>query len=396
MLVEEGKNHNGNCMALRDAQQIFEAIKRSQRPLVCVAKGSGTDGHASALGLARVMERLDKQPLVVSADPQQNNLDFLTDHARIQDTVENLQRFVIELDASKTHVKELSYELKNEKLFVYLSPKKGRWESQDVRLSSDPYQYDLIVSIGAPDLEGCAPFYTEHPDFFFHTPILNIDHSPANEHFGQFNAVDVSAVACAEVCHDLVEAMQPGLIDEETATAFLTGLIAKTHSFKQRNVNARTLETASKLMAKGARRDMIVQNLYRTRSVATLRLWGRALARLKVNAEKTMVWTLLSQQDFLHAGAQEQDLPDVIEELISSSPDASIAILIYENNERSIQAIVRVSAQHNALALTESLKPEGSREQVRILFPPQPIVNVEKILLKTLQKTTSQIPSVLS
>ena len=383
-------------MALRDAQQIFEAIKRSQRPLVCVAKGSGTDGHASALGLARVMERLDKQPLVVSADGVQNHLHFLTDHTRIQDTVENLQRFVIELDASKTHVKELSYELKDDKLFVYLSPKKGRWESQDVRLSSSPYHYDLIISIGATDLEGCAPFYTEHPDFFFHTPILNIDHSPANEHFGQFNAVDISAVACAEVCHDLIEAMEPGLMDEEVATAFLTGLIAKTHSFKQRNVNARTLETASKLMAKGARRDVIIQHLYRTRSVATLRLWGRALARLKVNAEKTMVWTLLSQQDFLHAGAKEQDLPDVIDELISSSPEASIAVLIYENHERSIEVIVRVGARQNALALTESLKPEGSREQVRILFPPQSIVEVEKKILETLQKTATQIPHISS
>jgi nanoRNase/pAp phosphatase (c-di-AMP/oligoRNAs hydrolase) len=377
-------------MALRDAQQIFEAIKRSQRPLVCVAKGSGIDGHASALGVARVMERLDKQPVIVSSDGKPNAIQFLADHTRIQDAIENLQRFTIELDAAKTQVKELSYELKNDKLFVYLSPKKGRWDPQDVRLSPGQYHYDLIVSIGAADLEGCAPFYTEHPDFFFHTPILNIDHSPANEHFGQFNAVDVSAVACGEVCHDLLEAMEPGLIDEETATAFLTGLIAKTHSFKQRHVNARTLETASKLMAHGARRDLIVQHLYRTRSVSTLRLWGRALARLKVNAEKTMVWTLLSQQDFLHAGAQEQDLPDVIDELISSSPEASIAVLIFENSKRQVEAIVRVGPKQNALTLTQSLHPEGSREQVRLLFPTKPIVEAEKMLVEILQNKSSE------
>ena len=125
------------------------------------------------------------------------------------------------------------------------------------------------------------------------------------------NVVDVTAAACGEVCHDLVEMIEPGLMDEEVATAFLTGMIAKTKSFKAANVTPKTLQTASKLMARGAKRDLIMQQLYKTRSVGTLRLWGRALARLKTDEKERVVWTMISQQDFLHAGAQEEDLSDV-------------------------------------------------------------------------------------
>src|SRR3989339_76548 len=318
-------------MALKQSQQIFEAIKRSHRPLICVPSGAGADHYASALGLAKVLEALDKQVLIVAADGKApKNLRFLPGVDKIEGKLENLRRFVIELDASKTPVQELSYEVKDEKLYVYLSPKKGFWDPKDVRTSSSGYKYDLIICIGSPDFESCAQLYTDNPDFFYRTPIINIDHSPENEHYGQVNAVDLTASACGEVCHDIIEAIEPSLIDEDVATAFLTGMIAKTKSFKSKVVTPKTLQTASKLIAKGARREHIVENLYRTRSVSTLRLWGRALARLKADEDAKMVWSLLSQQDFMHAGAQDEDLKDVIEELIASSPNARVTVLLFE------------------------------------------------------------------
>jgi nanoRNase/pAp phosphatase (c-di-AMP/oligoRNAs hydrolase) len=164
-------------------------------------------------------------------------------------------------------------------------------------------------------------------------------------------------------------------------------MIAKTKSFKQKNVTARTLQTASKLISFGARRDTIVHNLYRTRSVETLRLWGRALARLKSDDQHALVWTLLSQQDFMHAGAHEHDLPDVIDELISSSPNAEIVAILYENQEKKICAIVHTDHGMHAKNLVAPLKPQGSKDEARVLFEKTTIVEAEKKLIETIRES---------
>ena len=374
-------------MALTQSQQVLEAIKRSTHPLICIPSGAGADGYATALGLARVLKKLEKDAIIVAADGKTpKNVQFIPNHEGIQTSLENLKQFVIELDATKTKVGSVSYELKEDKLLVYLSPKKGFWDSKDVRTSSSGYRYDLIICIGSSDYESCTHLYADNPDFFFRTPVINIDHAPENEHYGQINVVDLTASACGEVCHDLIESIEPGLIDEEVATAFLTGMIAKTKSFKSYMVTPKTLQTASKLIARGAKREEIVQRLYRTRSVHTLRLWGRALARLKADEEYKMVWSLLSQQDFMHAGAQEEDLYDVIDELIASSPDAKVVILLYENAQKNICAIIRTERPLDAIELCKGYQASGTHEEVRLCLMNKTIIQIEQELTQMIRE----------
>ncbi len=353
-------------MALGSTQSVLEALKRSDRPLLCVPVGAGADGYASALGFARVLKALGKKADILAAEPAPAALSFLAGHGGIQTQFHDLRRFTIELDASKTKVKELTYEVKDGKLLIHVQPASGSWHPKDVRVNDAGFRYDLVVCFGAPDLESCGEAYRAHPDFFFATPIVNIDHAPENEHYGALNIVDLTASACGEVCFDLVESIDPNLLDEEAATAFLTGIIAKTRSFKRPNVTPKTMAAAGKLVARGARREEAVMALYRTRSVPTLRLWGRALARLKQDPERPLVWSLLSRQDFLHAGADEAHLADVIDELITSAPSARVVALLYEGTDGAVHGIVHAERPFDALALTAPLAPAGTREDVRL------------------------------
>lgn len=366
-------------MALTDTQQIQEMIKRSNRPLICVAKGSGPDGHASALGVAEAMSKLKKPVDIVSAEgPASKQLKFLKNHDLIRPTIEGLEKFTIKLRMDQTKVDELSYNVEGNELHIHLTPKSGIWADQDVKTDKSGYRYDLIISIGAPDLTAHDHIFHNHAEFFFTTPIINVDHSPANEHYGQLNLVDTTATAVSEVCNNLIHLIEPNLVDEEVATAFLTGMIAKTKSFKTPNVTPRTLKTASTLMGFGARRDEIVENLFRTRSVETLRLWGRALARLKSHEESRFVWTVLGRSDFMHAGANEDDLPDVVDELIASSPHAKVVVLLYEDRDGNVCAILRAEEPHDAMAIAAPFRPSGTRDEVRLCFMDQTIVDVEK------------------
>ncbi len=387
----ERTTENQTTMALTESQQIQEMIKRSDRPLICVAKGAGSDGFASAIGLAEAIQKLDKPVEIVSAQgPAPKQLKFLKKHCLVRPTIESLEKFTIKLNINQTKVEELSYNIEGDELHIHLIPKSGIWADQDINTAKSGYRYDLIISLGASDLTAHDHIFHNHAEFFFTTPIINLDHSPANEHYGQLNLVDTTATAISEVAHNLIQIVEPNLIDEEVSTALLAGMIAKTKSFKTANVTPRTLKIASMLMSYGARRDEIVENLFRTRSVETLRLWGRALARLKSHEHSRLVWTLLGRSDFMHAGANEDDLPDVVDELIASSPHAKVVILMYEDREGNVCAILRAEEPHDAMTLAAPFRPAGTRDEVRLCFMDQTIMEVEKNIVAKIKEQLAE------
>ncbi|OGL66939.1 hypothetical protein A2856_00340 [Candidatus Uhrbacteria bacterium RIFCSPHIGHO2_01_FULL_63_20] len=355
-------------MALTHTQQVLEAFKRCERPLLVVGAGSGPDGYATAIGLALVFEKLGKKPEIVAHDGVlPKNLSFLPGGRLVKPRLEKLRRFRIDLDTTKTAIEEISYHRTDASLGIELAPVSGFWEPHDVKTSASSYRFDLIVTVAAADLDACGAPYRENPDFFYRVPVVNLDHASANERYGAVNHVDLTACAVAEAAAELVVQMDAGLMDSDVATAFLAGMVAKTKSFKGPTVTPKTLEAAARLLTLGARRDEIVGSLYRTRSVATLRLWGRALARLKAADGKKLVWTLIGRQDFLHAGADEEDLPDVIEELIASCPEARVAAVLYESRDQSVRAVVRSDTTEQRHRFTDKTIVQAEGELVSAL-----------------------------
>lgn len=373
-----------NCMAFPETQQIIEAVKRSERPLLVLPESAGVDHFSSAFGLYRALQKLEKDPTIVCAGELPKAAKGLAGDIPIHADIPHLHDLTIEVDLHGTDPHELSYEVVDGRLRVHITPKTGMWRKEEVQALPSTFRYDLILCIGVQDLEASGRLLRDYADFFYRTPIINIDHAPSNEHFGQMNAVNMTAAACSEVCHELIEAIDPALVDEEIATHFMAGMIAKTRSFKTRHVTPKTLATASTLLAKGANREKIVHELYRTRSVGTLRLWGRALARLKTAPEQKTVWTLLSQQDFLHAGAKEEDLPDVIDELIANSPEAEMVLLLYENADHHVCGILRTLPPRHAGQLLQAFGGVGAAEEARICLTTMNIVEAERQILPAL------------
>ena len=146
---------------------------------------------------------------------------------------------------------------------------------------------------------------------------------------------------------------QTEAIDADIATALLAGMITKTNSFKTENTKPNTLTIASRLMHLGANRDHIVQNLYRTRAISTLKLWGQALSHLQYDKSIGLVWTTITRDDFTRAGAQEHELYEIIDELIASSPEAKIIALLHEHQaDNIIHIIVTTTSRTKRSAFT--------------------------------------------
>jgi nanoRNase/pAp phosphatase (c-di-AMP/oligoRNAs hydrolase) len=169
----------------------------------------------------------------------------------------------------------------------------------------------------------------------------------------------------------------------------LTGLISKTKSFKTPNVTPRTLDIASLLLATEADRDTIIKNLYRNRTLATLNLWGRVLARLKSRDSNKLVWSLLTEYDFVQAGADAKDLPDVIEELITFVPGVETVVLIYQLSGKNC-VIVKTLKNQNALYLTSSFNPQGSKNLVEFCVADKTLSETEQEVIEQIKQRLGQ------
>lgn len=362
-------------------------IERANRPLIVLREEPSADDVASAFALAAVMKAWNKPcDILSSGGPAPQSLAFLKGPS-IKSDLPNVRSLTFQLNVAKTKVDELTYAVEGDELRVHITPKNGVWTNEDVKIATSSYRYDLLVMIGVPDMPSLGRFATDYADFLFQTPIVNIDHSASNEHYGHLNIVDISAVANGEVFYEMLSRMDETTVNEEVATCLLAGMIAKTKSFKTSNVTPKTLKVVGALMNAGARRDEIVEKLYRTRSVETLRLWGRALARLKIDADKQLAWTLLTKEDFVQAGSNEQALEDIVEELLTSSPDARIVVILYEHTGGTIAARLHAQRPHDALHLGAPFKASGTREVARLTMTADDLVSAEKAIISHLKQT---------
>jgi nanoRNase/pAp phosphatase (c-di-AMP/oligoRNAs hydrolase) len=379
----------------------METALGSSHLLITFRKEWNVDAAASALALSAFFTARGKRvDIVADGFVAPKSLAFLPGVENIRPAFSQLQKFVISLDVSKTPIDELSYDVENGKLRIHVTPKNGgRYDGKDVTTAASEFKYDCIITVDTPDYASLGTLFSANTEFFFNRPVVNIDHDPANEQFGNVNAVDITATSSAECTYSLLKETGEHFMREDIATCLLAGIISKTRSFKTSNVTPKTLDIASALVAAGAHRDEIVNGLYRTRTLATLKLWGRALARLKFDPSIKMAWTLIVRQDFVHAGASEEHLVDVIDELIMNSPEAEIYGVLYEQEAAGepgkiagICAMISTEKHADALGLVAGLKPEGTRRLARVCFPHASIMEAERSIIGAIQKSLGKTP----
>lgn len=374
-------------MALSPLQQAQNKIEKAKNILIVLPIDPSVDAIASGLALFSVMEKLKKDSKVVCNEFHlPPNANFLPKSRDIHSGLTSLRQFIISLNVSRTSVEELSYDIKDKKLNVYVTPKDGYFEEKDVTTSSGDFAYDLVIILGATDLESLGKLYDDHTEFFYHTPIINIDHQAANESYGQINLVEVTATSTSEIVFELVKQLDEKLLDEYNATNLLAGIISKTKSFQSPVVTPKSLSVASHLISSGARREEIVKNLFQTKSITTLKLWGRALARLRTNKDNTIVWSLLTKDDFVKSGASTDDISGVIDELIVNTPDAKAVFILYEKKPDKIRGIIYTPHYVDAFSIFREYHPEGSKDFTKIKIKNMDLMVAEQKVVELLEK----------
>lgn len=377
-------------MSLSIEQQIKALVEKSSNVLICLPAQPTTDAIASGLALYHVLQKLGKKSKVVAAGfALPDNHKFLPKSDEIEHDITALRKFIISVDVSKTKVSDLAYDIKDDKLNIYVSSKNGYFEARDVATSATDYVFDLIITVDSRDLESLGKVFSDNADFFHHTPIVNMDHHPGNEQFGQINHLNVTATSISEMIFELLDHIEGDILDEYIATNLLTGIISKTKSFKTHAVTPRSLAIASHLISSGARREEIVKNLYQTKSITMLKLWGRALAKLETDADFKIVWSVLREEDFIDTETTPLDLEQVIDELIVNTPDAENVYIVYEqtnkDHEKQTYAMVSTAPYIKGLEAFKDWQAEGSENFTYLTLTNTPVEMAQTVIHQKLR-----------
>ncbi len=297
-------------------QTVINRLAQASSVLVL---GSGTSGDSLAAGLAlrAFLKKLDKDVLFYALHPVADRFQFLPQVAEVLPRLDLTKNFVIDVSTKRSPLAELSYKKEADRLSIFLKPATGALSPQDITFRNSIFPYDLVVVLGIASFEQLGDFYAQHTDLFFETPVVNIDFRANNENYGQINLVNLSATSCSEIVLDLINQFESSLIDETIATQLLAGIIAETNSFQHIRTTPQTFLKASQLVALGANQQDIIGNLYKTKSMGLLKLWGRVLSAIRQDERLSLFYSSASQEDVRQAAANEADIDNVIKEMAS-------------------------------------------------------------------------------
>ncbi len=335
------------ALTASDIAAATKVIEDHQRILIVPHANVDPDGISSALACYSVLKSLGKDVTVVCPDTLPEVLSFLPGFEKLQEGIEESQNFVITVNLEGgIEIDKLRYSVEDHKVNIIVVPKKGMIRPDRISFGEGEKRYDLIIAVDTADLALFGSLYTDHVDLFSTTPILNIDHHISNTRYGQSHLIDPVSASATEVLYHWfmhVPAFAKA-ITPDIATLLLTGLITDTRSFQNPNTTPRSLEVAAELLERGARQQEIIQHIYKTKPLSTLRIWGRALNHIEVDRSAGIVWSSVSREDLAEMGAESRETHGILDELISTIPDADVHVLFTEVEGGGLKASMRSGA----------------------------------------------------
>lgn len=341
-------------------EQIFKQIGKANNILVVFPSDWNPDAVSAALSLFLFLKKTGKNINIAGVfNKKQEQLKFIPGFSEIKNNLDHLRKFVVSIDISKTKVSQIKYVVEKNQLNFILSPENGWFESSDVSSRAGDFRYDLIIIIGANDLESLGDIYDKNIEFFYKTPTINISCQASNEEFGEINLIDINYSTNSELIFDLIFKQNERLIDDNIATTLLSGIILQTKNFKTGKLTPETLINTSKLIKLGGRREEIVNNLHKNRRINDLKLWGKILQRLSV--KNKFAWTILQSSELENVEIDTDSLKDLVDELMSGINEINTMIVGIEEVSNNKLIVFSINNQ-DIFALLKKYNPTGNQK----------------------------------
>lgn len=200
--------------------------------------------------------------------------------------------------------------------------------------------FDCVIVFDSGDLKysGIAQYLAAQPTKPF---IINVDHHAYNENFGDINLVNAGASSTTQVLYDLFLTNRIE-ITKEMATCLLVGILTDTGGFSNPATTLESLAISADLLKTGVRFNKVASKTLKNKSVNTLKLWGEALTRLRMNKEYGIATTVILVTDMQRFETDEESV-EGIANFLNNLDGVKAVLVLKEMEDGKIKGSLRTS-----------------------------------------------------
>lgn len=242
-------------------QQIVEKIKQSSNILVTVSQDPSVDELSAALGLTVMLNTLGKHATAVVSGAIPPAIEFLEPGKTFENTVDSLRDFIIALDKEKAD--HLRYKVDGDVVKIFITPYRTTISEDDLQFSQGDYNVETVVALGVKSKEHLDKALEAHGRILHDATVATVSCGDEHSELGSIDWYEPSASSISEMLVSLSEALKGDkpVLDEQTSTAFLTGIVASTDRFSNNKTSPKVMTMAAQLMAAGANQQLIASKL---------------------------------------------------------------------------------------------------------------------------------------
>ncbi len=229
-------------------------------------------------------------------------------------------------------------------------------------------RYDMVVVCDAADLTHAALGEKERKEegkegrraSLVGKTIVNVDHHATNFRFGDLNLVDESAASTTEVVYRAC--VNAGVrVTGEMATCLLAGLLTDTGNLINPATTPSAFAAAAALLLAGGRLRETGNRLERNKTAGALRVWGRAMARLKWQAETGVASTVIFLADLAAEGVGEEVI-EGLSNLLGGGMDVPVTLVLREAAGGKVKVSLRTAREIDVGAVAAALGGGGHKK----------------------------------
>lgn len=242
-------------------QQIVDKIKKSSTILVTVSNNPSVDELSAALGLTLLLNKMEKHATAVFSGAIPPAITFLDPERTFEDTVDSLRDFIIALDKEKAD--HLRYKVDGDVVKIFITPYRTTITSDDLDFSQGDYNVELVLALGVKSQDHLDSALVAHGRILHDATVATITAGTDKSDLGNIDWFESGASSLSEMLVSLTDSLKgdKALLDEQVATAFLTGIVAATDRFSNNRTSSKVMTIAAQLMAAGANQQLIALKL---------------------------------------------------------------------------------------------------------------------------------------
>lgn len=241
-------------------QQIVDKLKDSSNILITVNANPSVDELSAALGLTLLINKLNKHATAVFSGAIPSAIEFLNPEKTFESTVDSLRDFIISLDKEKAD--HLRYKVEGDVVKIFITPYRTIINENDLDFSQGDYNVEMVIAIGVQTEQELDKALASHGRILHDATVASLSLGGKTE-LGALNWADPDASSYSEMAEAIAELVKSDkkLIDEQIATAFLTGIVAATERFSNNKTSSDVMAVSARLMSAGANQQLIATKL---------------------------------------------------------------------------------------------------------------------------------------